>query len=805
MLDALSDPDAVAAADELLESEVAEKRALSLALERCEAARHQLTGEARKAWSRAIRHLAKGRRPNLPHETPPLTAAIGDWCASCGATTEARVALDRAMNAAQERIGRFLRHIGRHRLFRLALIWQNRRALSTGVDRLLEAPVDRRDRKVHEHEQLVVRYLQRYCAKNDSIGFFGPFGWARIEDDEPSLTCEPGPDLVVDRQLHFEYWAVEELARVVGADPRIRPWLAPRLDPRFRIHGDAVVDWHGRRTRIGGAAAPLVAACDGQISAREIAASAIDDPSSAFNLPQEVYSALDGLADKGVIVWKLEVPIAPQPQRALRQTLMRIGDDRAREESVARLDLIDSARDAVADGRDDESRLDAAFEKLEMQFNQVTGQSATRHDGACYAGRTLVYEDCRRDATVRLGPSLIESIAPPLMLLLHSARWFTYEIARRTLRHMDAIFDHVRTADSVDFGTFWNGFFSTRGQVMGIIQHVGAELQSKWAAILTQPGDTTRIDLRSESIHDRVVEAFAAPCPGWPQARYHAPDLMIAADSAQAVCEGRWFAVCGETHAGVNSLMQAASLQTYPLPDDLMSAQWRDVNLPQIFPVCHRRHLRAQRSAADSVAAEDLHLGCNDAPSWRPDGQILAGAQLVIERAADGLRVRTRDGQRCFHIMNLFEHHLRSWSATNFHPVADAVHTPRITVDRLVIARESWRMPCGEPDFARKKDRTEQFVAARRWARTHGMPQWVFAHLPRERKPVYVDLHSPPSVDLLAKFLRAAAAGDGEPHLRVCEMLPTPRQAWLTDAESRRYLSELRIAAVDPQTWRPMG
>ncbi len=85
------------------------------------------------------------------------------------------------------------------------------------------------------------------------------------------------------------------------------------------------------------------------------------------------------------------------------------------------------------------------------------------------------------------------------------------------------------------------------------------------------------------------------------------------------------------------------------------------------------------------------------------------------------------------------------------------------------------------------------------------MPQWVFSHLPQERKPIYVDLHSPPSVELLSKLLRVAAATDDDAPLRICEMLPTPRQAWLTDAESRRYLSELRIAAIDPVKWRPMS
>jgi hypothetical protein len=34
-------------------------------------------------------------------------------------------------------------------------------------------------------------------------------------------------------------------------------------------------------------------------------------------------------------------------------------------------------------------------------------------------------------------------------------------------------------------------------------------------------------------------------------------------------------------------------------------------------------------------------------------------------------------------------------------------------------------------------------------------------------------------------------------------MLPGPDECWLQDAQHRPYVSELRIAAVDPEIWRP--
>src|SRR5262249_39032808 len=60
--------------------------------------------------------------------------------------------------------------------FREAITWQN-----PGLVQVLqEAGVGaaRRLRKDRARELVVASYLQRYCLKNDTIGFFGPVGWA---------------------------------------------------------------------------------------------------------------------------------------------------------------------------------------------------------------------------------------------------------------------------------------------------------------------------------------------------------------------------------------------------------------------------------------------------------------------------------------------------------------------------------------------------------------------------------------------------------------------------------------------------
>lgn len=106
-----------------------------------------------------------------------------------------------------------LQGIARDPMFREAVTWQNRGALRSAVDRLaganMPSPGQRR-----RAEEVVASYWQRYCAKNDTIGFFGPLAWGRIADRGPALSLE-SRGLVASRSVHFETWCIEALAKTI--------------------------------------------------------------------------------------------------------------------------------------------------------------------------------------------------------------------------------------------------------------------------------------------------------------------------------------------------------------------------------------------------------------------------------------------------------------------------------------------------------------------------------------------------------------------------------------------------------------
>ena len=805
MLESLAADDAAAAIDDFLDCEAARDEARDRALRSCRDAVKTVKKEARKPYYHAIRHLTKGRVPE-PIPDAPETAPLFEALAL--AAEKRDVAERRAKDSIAEgmlRISADLREVCQAPLFREAIIWQNRQALHTSIDVLARIPAGKRTSNIRRREQLVVNYLHRYGAKNETIGFFGPAGWARFVDRGPAIAVEPGPKLVSARELHFEYWAIDVLADVLSRDQDVLPWLAPRLDPNFRVDGETLYLPNGKPQPLSGKAAHTLAACDGETPAGAIAARLAADPQNGFDSPAHVLRLLGELAKRRVIFWNAHVPVTPYADRALRRTLERIRDPAVRKRTIASLAELETGKAAVGAARGDPAALDAAMADLEARFQRVTGREPTRKAGKTYAGRTIVYEDCRRDVDVALGPELRRRLGPPLSLVLRGASWYVHAVGSRFAEYLEELFAKVHSQSDSSTVGFDSLIMRNRDAWKAgnaIVGDVLQEHQRRWMSVIGFEEDVRSIQLSAADIHDRVCALFPESPSPWPQARYHNPDLMIAAEGAEDIRAGRFQFVLGELHAGHNPLAQPWYNLLHPNPEDITRFVDHDLQRPLVLTVTARQFV-GTRMSRDSLSPRDFHITTDDAPSWRPKEQVIPVSDMVVEKSDCGLVVRSRDGARRFHVAEFFRIILGPTSTRQFSMFPAATHRPRITLDQLVLSREQWRFPCGEVPFAALRSTEERFIGARRWTRTHGIPRWMFARVSFEMKPVYVDFESPVSVDVLAKFLRRGAKESSEMLVTVTEMLPTPRQCWLTDAEGKRYTSELRVIAVNPQPWRP--
>ncbi|HVR07834.1 MAG TPA: lantibiotic dehydratase [Thermoanaerobaculia bacterium] len=685
---------------------------------------------------------------------------------------------------------------------RVAILWQNRGVFHHELTHRAEGgesgpPPGARRRK---REKLLANYLQRLTVKNDTIGFFGPMAWASLAADGPAARIRVGPDVIRSQEVYLDSWCFEEIARALTAShPSLRAWLAPLRLPFARVDGELLQLPLRPPIRLDPARAALLAACDGRRLAREIAADLAQDVRLGLRGEPQVFQLLAELAASGLIDWSFRVPVHPRAAEALRRQLERVADPSSRHAALAALEEIETARQAVARARGAET-LDRALGDLEGCFSRLTGAAATRNQGMTYGGKTLAYLECSRDLEVELGADVHAAIAEPLALVLQSARWFTFEAARMAREALLGLYRELARAGSppVDMLQFWVRF-QQLDQQLPLAREMRSRLHQRWEELLAVPPGERRARFTCAQLRDRVHQVFSAPGPGWPLARYHNPDVMIAANGAEAIARGDYELVLGELHVAACSLNIWALLLQCPERDEVFANMDADFPQPRVV-FLEPRNLDGvtSRTRRAYFRSADVLVTPLEGAVPLPDRQGLSLADMFVRETAGHLEVCTRDGRLRAEILDFLGDLLTVRLTSQFSLLAPRPHTPRITVDRMVVARESWRIPAAQLDFAQRHEGSERFLAVRGWARRLNLPRTVFVQVPVEDKPFYVDFDSPVFVDLFTRAVqhtRRAALDD--PEIRLTEMYPDLSKLWLPDAQGRRFTSELRLMAVD--------
>ncbi|MEU3451058.1 lantibiotic dehydratase [Streptomyces thermolilacinus] len=691
-----------------------------------------------------------------------------------------------------------LQDIARTPAFREAVAWQNRPVLTSGVAPFLAwtPTAAGRTSMPRQREELVAHYWQRFCVKNDTIGFFGPVGWGRWDLGRRDIAVDPGEGLIAATEVYFAGWAIDALAARIDADPALREWVAPRRVPFVRVSG-AEVTVPGRPARsVGADAAAVLGLCDGVRPVRDIRAA----------LPGvDVPAVLADLVARRWVVWKLEVPAGARPERALRAWLDGVGDAEARGRWLAALDTLERGRDRVraAEGADD---VVAALTELEGEFAALTETAAVREKSAGTAPcRAVVYADCRRAATVRAGRAVHEALAPLEPLLTGSA-WLTARLADTVMAEARGVYERLAEDGPVDLASFWFACMPVlHGTARARADALQREFCDRWASVLAVPPGARRVHRSLADITGPVAEHFgtgggAPPGAGWTAARYVSPDVMVAATGVDAVDRGDFELVLGELHLAANTLGASLFVHQHPDPRELVRLTDRDHPRPRLMPLLPKEH-RSRLSARTRhalVRPDDYHVALVDLTSGAGRPRTVLSADVTVTERDGELVVVLPDGAR-FPAVDVFAHVLTTLAMDLFRILPEDGHTPRVTVDRLVVARETWRLPGPDLDFADEKDEARRFVRARRWRARHGLPRYVFVVLPTEPRPFYVDFDSPVYVNILAKAVRRMVRKEPDGRAVVTEMLPTPEQAWLTDDQGRSYTSELRFVAVEEE------
>jgi len=812
----LSAPDAAAYADQLLKAEAASEQARQAALSATNTALDQLRLDGN--WDdKAQRKLLLKTIQQLNKQQILAAASLPEAIASAVVTLTEEQTRQQTIRAQFEAVfaqaiitnSATLRELVQAKPFREAMLWQNRNAYHTAIVPLLHTPPDERNKDTRQREALAASYLQRYCVKNDTIGAFGPVGWASFAPDGSPITIKLGHTFVDKCDVYFDQWGIDIVAAKIAENKSLRPWLAPRLYPWLHIEGNLLYRPLATPVPLPERVSVLLSACDGQRTAQEITQQLCQTPHSGYENPNDVYMMLTYLSDEEEMIrWTLELPVQWQPDQALRHIIHRIDNAPLREPILALLDELEIARLAVKQALDDPERLDKALAQTEKTFTRLTNSEETViSSNQSKMGRTLLYQDCHRNLEMSLGSTVLNELSAPLSLLLEGARWFAYQTAEAYRQgfatHYSILADQLGQT-SIPLLYFMPYietvlFDKADKPLIGPIQ---TEFQRRWAQILALADHTGERDIHLDStgIRETVLAQFSAPNAGWLEARYHTPDIMIAAQSVEAIAQGDYLFVLGEIHMAFNTLQNPFFVVMHPSQNYVADAMTRDLPEPLLCIVCPRSWNWVTSRTVDYLIHEkDFWLSFTEDGCAKPSMNVISISELVMEKQGDNLIVRSRDGRVVMDLIRFFAFAISIEVINSFSLMPKAAYRPRITINKLVVQRESWRVEAEALSFAYEKSEAERFLATRRWAKTVGLPRYVFVKTPVEWKPFYVDFDSPILVELLARSVRRTVEDKQkyDAFLTFNEMLPNLEQLWLPDAEGNFYTSELRIVTVD--------
>ncbi|NAT65159.1 hypothetical protein CU664_18630, partial [Pseudomonas syringae pv. actinidifoliorum] len=258
--------------------------------------------------------------------------------------------------------------------------------------------------------------------------------------------------------------------------------------------------------------------------------------------------------------------------------------------------------------------------------------------------------------------------------------------------------------------------------------------------------------------------------------------------------------VLGEIHLTINTMRSSCFVTQHPDKSALLKEVDKDFPKPQLLNVLPKESPPRLSVRTHPVLSREcdymIELNYHTVDAGR-DRLVKSRDTTIVEE--DGLiKIRIPNGET-FDLVDVYAELLMGRVIDKFQLFSDRAHMPRVSIDKLVIARESWRFQAQDLEFANEKDEALRFMKARSWWKSQNIPRFVFVKSKTTEKPFYVDFESPIFINILSKLIRRNTTSEAIKNKEVTfvEMLPDHQDLWLTDHAGNKYTSELRFTWVD--------
>lgn len=647
------------------------------------------------------------------------------------------------------------------------------------IKRLAESDLAKINNRNRQRLRLYWMYMQRLCAKNDTCSFFGPVSWGRIAQDE-TLDCFDVIDQLPDedRQIFVEHWFVQRIADQIYADPASRAALPVRLNNGVSITAEGLTVPVDREVKLKPKQiAQLQEIVDRQRENEHILWG--DLSSSSFLV--EMHS-------KGVIETTILVPtILKYPLHWLQEHVEALG---LGDWSV-RLDRLNEILNTAAQ-RTGENRAKTLQHISEISANW--GVDLRRRAGEMYVGRYPTYEDAHRKINLTLSKKTAQRITQDIGPILSAYTTLVDRVAARLDRIYACILTSIMRDGDASLLAMLHAISEADDIVEAVVESEREQLHQLWNTAATYAEvvpDTKELYFTPSQLHAFFTQLLV-PCQiikALPWRYVHSPDIMLIAKDTAAVVAGDFSAVIGETHPGIYMVGQSVA-SPFRSDDAAIEADLKNI-LHGTTPIMCDPPKSYQRS---NVNLPD----CTDLMEIILPNQI---SRLAQEKVVTASECRVTRGETCVELvipskgirvplLTAMAGHLHKAIFELAGDLAGRSRGEQLRVGCVVFQRRKWRIETADmPNVKRPAESHKCFSKLSHWAHKMELSRFVFAVIPGEPKPIYVDFQNPLSVDALIKHCKSA------PTFSLSEMLPERDELLFSDPRGS-FTAEFRMSFI---------
>ena len=789
LLEAIATPETFSAARELLnrQKEFAGAKANAGAV--IQSPGRRLPAEAFRAWRAAVR---TGQVPIALAEAPPgefagYVAAVAELS---GAGLHLRETLERELNRARAALLESARKLlPRYLIFGAERVRELIPKL-LAMDPVTVENLPSRKKSVRARERHLLLFLQRICAKNDTLSEFGPASWGRIGSPKNGSGVDFAPESGISkRECFLERWTAHGIAAAMNADRSVRPELSPRLHPNGRIEGSAFVFTEtGERERLDPETLQILLRCDGAT------------PAHSLGVELET---LARLADQRMIRWEVEVPaLNPHAFAVLVDDVKCWRDGPARMHWLATLESIAVLPVHFIQTSDTVDRV--RIMDLARQRLQELGSARTTPNRFLYMASNPIGEECFRQSGFTIDEEFINEVAKDAAPWIDLWRDCYAFIAGRVADRLRALLEKaVPPGKALPLPAFLRHCESlnmplTGPALVGFAHAAFQDVKNAFRERMKKHADRAEYELTADDCHF-VRDNFRYD--KFDEYTYPSADLQLAAESVEAIARGEYQWVLAELHPPV-ALLHHGFHWSCPDKPELSAALASTVFGKPNF---HFGFYAADFTATTAVTLPDtlpeltyFVAAQRGAPHWR-----------TISSSETEVYVDQTSGDVCLRRIGAQEYlgsFARAWLIPlGFHPFqfGMAPHVPRLRCGKIIVQRQAWVVreeELGAGDFTGVS--RDLVLAIERLRGARNLPRYVYVRpteqalrrsgaegRDKDTKPVFVDLQSYLFLEIFHRWLTKWN------ELEVTEMLPPPDQLLWREPDGRRTF-ELRTLIV---------